>query len=59
LVRIRVLVLGVLLASTLFIHVPDMSLFEVWLIRAALLAGIVIGVAWLVRSREPAGPLEP
>jgi hypothetical protein len=50
---IRVVLLAVLLAASLFFRFNGMTLLELWLARLALLGGIVVGTAWLARNPPP------
>jgi hypothetical protein len=52
-VVIRVVLLAVLLAASLFFRFSGMTLLELWLARLALLGGIVVGTTWLARNPPP------
>lgn len=52
-VLIRVVLLAVLLAASLFFRFSGMTSLELWLARLALLGGIVVGTVWLARNPPP------
>jgi hypothetical protein len=52
-VLIRVVLLAMLLAASLFFRFSGMTSLELWLARLALLGGIVVGTAWLARNPPP------
>lgn len=50
---VRVVLLAVLLAASMFFRLHSMTLLELWIARLALLGGIVVGTVWLARNPPP------